>query len=117
VVNALLTCASGTAEREATLLMLAQRPQKKRVTLAGDKGYDTKDFVADLRACQVTPHVAQNNKGRRSAIDQRTNFPPDMAQIISSKYMLTCYYFRSRLRILRSNSPASQPQTFSSSHV
>jgi len=34
--------------------------------------YDTKDFVADLRACQVTPHAAQNNKGRRSAIDQRT---------------------------------------------
>ena len=45
VVNAMLTCASGTAEREAALLMLAQRPQKKRVTLAGDKGYDTKDFV------------------------------------------------------------------------
>jgi hypothetical protein len=62
VVNALLTCASGTAEREAALAMLAQRPQKKQVTLAGDKGYDTKDFVADLRACQVTPHVAQNNK-------------------------------------------------------
>ncbi len=46
VVNALLTCASGTAEREAALLMLAKRPQQKRVTLAGDKGYDTKDFVA-----------------------------------------------------------------------
>jgi IS5 family transposase len=76
VVNALLTCASGTAEREAALLMLGQRPQKKRVTLAGDKGYDTKDFVADLRARQVTPHVAQNNKGRRSAIDQRTTRHP-----------------------------------------
>ena len=72
VVNALLTCASGTAEREAALLMLGQRSQKKRITLAGDKAYDTKDFVADLRACQVTPHVAQNNKGRSSAIDQRT---------------------------------------------
>ena len=71
VVNALLTQASGTAEREAALLMLAQRP-KKRVTLAADKGYDTKDFVADLRARRVTPHVAQNNKRRRSAIDQRT---------------------------------------------
>ena len=76
VVNALLTCASGTAEREAALAMLAQRPQKKRVTLAGDKGYDTKDFVADLRACRVTPHAAQNNKGRSSAIDQRTTRHP-----------------------------------------
>ena len=76
VVNALLTCASGTAEREAALLMLGQRLQRKRITLASDKGYDTKDFVADLRACQVTPHVAQNNKGRSSAIDQRTTRHP-----------------------------------------
>ena len=72
VVNALLTCASGTAEREAALAMLQQRAKKKRVTMGGDKGYDTKDFVADLRACRVTPHVAQNNKRRKSAIDERT---------------------------------------------
>jgi hypothetical protein len=70
VVNATLTSASGTAEREAALAMLSQRPQRKRITVGGDKAYDTKDFVADLRACQVMPHVAQNNKGRRSAIDQ-----------------------------------------------
>ena len=76
VVNATLTCASGTAEREAALAMLEQRPNKKRVTVAADKGYDTKDFVAALRASQVTPHVAQNNKGRRSAIDQRTTRHP-----------------------------------------
>ena len=76
VVNALLTQASGTAEREAALLMLQQRPQKKRVTVGGDKAYDTKDFVADLRACQVTPHVAQNNKRRKSAIDERTTRHP-----------------------------------------
>ena len=44
-----------------------------RVTLAGDKGYDTKDFVAELRHMRVTPHVAQNDSGgRRSAIDGRT---------------------------------------------
>jgi transposase len=76
VVNALLTQASGTAEREAALLMLGERSQKKRVTVGGDKAYDTKDFVADLRARQVTPHVAQNNKGRSSAIDQRTTRHP-----------------------------------------
>jgi len=72
VVNATLTHATGTAEREAALALLRQRPQKKRVTLGGDKAYDTKDFVADLRACQVTPHVAQNNTRHRSAIDERT---------------------------------------------
>jgi hypothetical protein len=72
VVNVMLTQASGTAEREAALAMLGPRPQKKRVTLGGDKAYDTKDFVADLRACQVTPHVAQNNKRRRFS---RVEFP------------------------------------------
>ena len=41
-------------------------------TLGGDKGYDTKDFVAGCRALAVTPHVAQNTTGRRSAIDGRT---------------------------------------------
>jgi hypothetical protein len=76
VVNATLTLASGTAEREAALMMLGQRPQKKRVTVAGDKAYDTRDFVADLRAGQVTPHVAQSNKNRRSAIDARTTRHP-----------------------------------------
>jgi len=76
VVNATLTQASGTAEREAALAMLGQRPPKKRVTLGGDKAYDTKDFVADLRACRVTPHVAQNNKRRKSAIDERTTRHP-----------------------------------------
>ena len=76
VVNATLTLASGTAEREAALAMLGERPQKKRVTLGGDKAYDTKDFVADLRACQVTPHVAQNNRRRKSAIDERTTRHP-----------------------------------------
>jgi hypothetical protein len=43
-----------------------------RVTLGCDKNYDTHDFVKDLRALQVTPHVAQNNTKRKSAIDGRT---------------------------------------------
>jgi len=77
VVNATLTHASGTAEREAALALVGQRPQKTRMTLGGDKAYDTKDFIADLRACQVTPHVAQNDKRRGgSAIDQRTTRHP-----------------------------------------
>jgi transposase len=76
VVNATLTIASGTAEREAALALIGQRLQKTRMTLGADKAYDTKDFVADLRACQVTPHVAQSNKHRRSAIDARTTRHP-----------------------------------------
>jgi hypothetical protein len=41
--------------------------------LAADKGYDTRDFVADIRFAGITPHVAQNVQARRrSAIDGRT---------------------------------------------
>jgi IS5 family transposase len=52
---------------------MAERiPGVGRVTVAGDKGYDTRDFVSELRRMKVTPHVAQNTAGRRSAIDGRT---------------------------------------------
>ncbi len=44
----------------------------RRVTLGGDRGYDTKGFVASTRERNVTPHVAQNDSNRRSAIDERT---------------------------------------------
>jgi transposase len=75
VVNARLTQASGTAEREAALALLGQR--HKRATLGADKAYDTNDFVVDLRALGVTPHVAQNDKRRGgSAIDGRTTRHP-----------------------------------------
>jgi len=46
--------------------------KKRRLTLGADKGYDTRDFVAELRQRKVTPHVSQNQSGRRSAIDGRT---------------------------------------------
>ena len=73
VVNVRLTQASGTAERDAALSMAEQIPGgTKRVTLGGDRGYDAAGFVAALRELNVTPHVAQNTNGRRSAIDQRT---------------------------------------------
>jgi transposase len=64
--------ATGTAEREAAIEMLAARPDTGRITLGGDKHYDTQDFVAQLRELEVTPHVAQNDTNRRSAIDGRT---------------------------------------------
>ena len=64
--------ATGTAEREAALEMIAELPETGRITLGGDKNYDTHDFVALLREMEVTPHVAQNDTNRRSAIDGRT---------------------------------------------
>lgn len=72
VVDVALTAADGRAEREAGLAMAGRLPGVKRVTLGGDKGYDTEAFVAGLRELNVTPHVAQNTSGRRSRIDRRT---------------------------------------------
>ena len=47
-------------------------PPGKRVTLGGDKNYDTREFVRELRWINITPHVAQNTTNRRSAVDERT---------------------------------------------
>ena len=80
VVGAVTTCASGHAERLAALALIephADRPQP--ITLGADKGYDTSDFVMELRDKAVTPHVAQNQSGRRSAIDGRTTRHPGYA--------------------------------------
>lgn len=72
IVNGTITQASGTAEREAAAEMVAELANGRRKTVGGDKAYDTKDFVEDLRALKVTPHVAQNTTNRSSAIDDRT---------------------------------------------
>jgi transposase len=72
VVDTRTTLASGTAEREAALAMIGAIPGRHRITVGCDKAYDTSDFVADIRDLGATPHVTQNDKGRRSAIDGRT---------------------------------------------
>ena len=71
-VTAELTEARGTAEREAALFLLDQLPGEGRKTLGADKAYDTAGFVAGCRGRRVTPHVAQNDTNRASAIDART---------------------------------------------
>jgi transposase len=78
VVDALLTQASGYAERSAAVTMLAKaaRRRGKRITAGGDRGYDTRDFVLTLRHLDVTPHVAQNTTKRSSRIDERTTRHP-----------------------------------------
>jgi transposase len=62
-------------ERDAALEMLTTLEERaRRRTLGADKGYDTPDFVAGVRACHTTPHVAPNvhKTKARSAIDRRT---------------------------------------------
>ncbi len=73
IVDAELTQADGYAERATAVEMLARLPRRsRRRTVAADKAYDTRGFVADCRDLGVTPHVAQNNSRQRSAIDGRT---------------------------------------------
>jgi transposase len=77
-IDATLTHATGTAEREAALAMLDRRRTGRRITLGADKAYDVTSFVGDLRARKVTPHIAVNGavsktgKIRKTAMDGRT---------------------------------------------
>ena len=85
VVDGRITQASGTAEREAALVMLDARTSRRRITLGGDKAYDVRQFVEDLRERSVTPHIAidghlsKTGKPRVTAIDARTTRHPGYA--------------------------------------
>ena len=70
VADVQVMTATGTAEREAGLMMIGSLPGGEAVTVGADKGYDTKEFVGECRQMNATPHVAQ--KARYSAIDGRT---------------------------------------------
>jgi transposase len=80
IVDAMLTHADGTAERDAALLMLHRQWRKRQrrgqhapMSVGADKAYDTQDFVRTARALNTKPHVAQNlNRPGGSAIDGRT---------------------------------------------
>jgi len=77
VVDTELLLCSGTAERDAAMIMAERVEGTERITLGADKGYDTKDFVQEMRGMNVTPHVTQNDKRPGgSAIDGRTTRHP-----------------------------------------
>ena len=80
IVKTQVTLASGTGEREAAKIMVKKLPRTtRRITLGGDKGYDAAEFVKELRRLKITPHVAQNDTNRKSAIDGRTTNHPNYA--------------------------------------
>lgn len=80
IVDIELTQATGYAERDTALEMLRRLPEtKRRRTLAGDKAYDTRRFVADLRELNITPDLAPNTTRQRSTIDGRTTRHPGHA--------------------------------------
>ena len=76
LVNTQLTQASGHAERESALAMVAKLPGWRPLTLGADKAYDTAALVRALRDHRVTPHVAQKPA---TAIDRRTSRHPGYA--------------------------------------
>jgi transposase len=81
IVDAMVTHADGSAERDAALLMLYRKWRNRRqrrksgpMSVGADKAYDTRDFVATARAMNTRPHVAQNVKrSGGSSIDGRTS--------------------------------------------
>jgi len=80
LVKTCVTEATGTAERDAARQMIRPQAGTTRITVGGDKAYDTRDFVSEMRKMNVTPHVAQNLERRGgSAIDERTTRHPGYA--------------------------------------
>ena len=80
LVDIELSEATGYAERDTAREMLSRLPpRKRRRTVAGDKAYDTKDFVADVRDLGITPHFAPNTTRQHSTIDGRTTRHPGHA--------------------------------------
>jgi len=89
-VGGCVTQATGFAEREAAVGLVEELPTSRQVTLGADKAYDTRDFVAAMRANDVTPHVAQNTTGRSSAIDGRTTRHDGYAKSLARRVMIEC---------------------------
>ena len=67
LVDACLTPADGHAERVAALHMIEPHADRPRPITLGDRGFDSADFVNELRSMNITPHVAQNTRNLRSA--------------------------------------------------
>jgi hypothetical protein len=81
-----LTPADGYGERAAAVRLARSLPGAQQKMLGVDKGYDTRDFVADIRFARITSHVARNVvPRRRSAIDSRTTRHPGYAQSINAR--------------------------------
>jgi hypothetical protein len=90
IAAAMVTHADGYAERDAALLMLYEKQQgrSRRITVGADKAYDSEDFVRTARELNVTPNVANNDKGRRSHLDRRTTRQPGYAISLSRRWLI-----------------------------
>lgn len=84
-VDADVSHATGTAERDTALAFIGRHNPRRRITLAADKLFDVEGFVKDLRARKVTPHIAIDGRVsklgvvRKTSIDGRTTRHPGYA--------------------------------------
>jgi hypothetical protein len=88
VVDAELLQANGTAERDAALLMAERIEGSKRVTVAADKAYDTKEFVREIEACasrRTSRRTTNDGAAAPSTGRQRHRRPHHAATRIQSK--------------------------------
>ncbi len=69
IVDTMVTPADGYGERDAGLVLVERLPRRRRITLAADKGYDTRDFVAGLRAMRGAPDVTTHHRPRAPSTD------------------------------------------------
>jgi hypothetical protein len=90
IAAAMVTHADGYAERDAALLMLAekQRGRARRITLGADKAHDREDFVRTVREVNVTPRIAKNDKNRSSNLDRRTTRQPGYTISLSRRWLI-----------------------------
>ncbi|HVO80680.1 MAG TPA: IS5 family transposase [Terriglobales bacterium] len=90
IAAAMTTQADGTAERDAALLLVDDLRQGRsgRITVGADKGYDSRDFVSTIRELGATPHISQNTRNRRSAIDGRTTRHSGYAISLSKRWLV-----------------------------
>ena len=90
IAAAMVTHADGTAERDAAMLMLyeKQKGRKRRITVGGDKAYDTHDFVSTIRELNVTPHVRKYDSERKSDLDRRTTRHPGYGISLSRRWLI-----------------------------
>lgn len=79
IVDALLTEATGYAEREAAVELLERQGIAAGATLGADKSYDTRDFVAALDERGISPHIARHTTNRRSAVPEAVAVEPGYA--------------------------------------
>ena len=90
IAAAMVTHADGYAERDAALLMLAekQKGRTRRITVGADKAYDSEDFVRTVRELNVTAHITKNDNNRSSNLDRRTTRQPGYAISLSRRWLI-----------------------------